>query len=66
MGEKYLRLTPSASGGDRDKRTGVIWAKSIPAKKFGAATIQRGANLKSDLRVGRKYQAQMEQKKKSE
>ena len=31
-------------------------------KKFGAATIQRGANLKSDLRVGKKYQAQMEQK----
>ena len=35
-------------------------------KKFGAATIQRGANLNSDLRVGKKYQAQMEQKKKSE
>ena len=31
-------------------------------KKFGAATIQRGANLQSDFRVGRKYQAQMEQK----
>ena len=31
-------------------------------KKFGAATIQRGANLQSDLRVGKKYQAQMEQK----
>ena len=35
-------------------------------KKFGAATIQRGSNLQSDLRVGKKYQAQMEQKKKSE
>ena len=35
-------------------------------KKFGAATIQRGASLNSDLRVGKKYQAQMEQKKKSE
>ena len=35
-------------------------------RKFGAATIQRGANLHSDLRVGKKYQAQMEQKKKSE
>ena len=32
-------------------------------KKFGAATIQRGSNLQSDLRVGKKYQAQMEQKK---
>ena len=31
-------------------------------RKFGAATIQRGANLNSDLRVGKKYQAQMEQK----
>ena len=35
-------------------------------KKFGAATIQRGSNLQSDLRVGKKYKAQMEQKKKSE
>ena len=35
-------------------------------KKFGAATIQRGSNLQSDLRVGKKYQAQMELKKKSE
>ena len=35
-------------------------------KKFGAATIQRGSNLQSDLRVGKKYQAQMEQKMKSE
>ena len=32
-------------------------------KKFGAATIQRGSNLQSDLRVGKKYQAQMEQKR---
>ena len=35
-------------------------------KKFGAATIQRGSNLQSDLKVGKKYQAQMEQKKKSD
>lgn len=34
-------------------------------KKFGTATIQRGANLQSSLRVGKKYEAQMEQKKKS-
>ena len=33
-------------------------------KKFGAATIQRGSNLQSDLRVGKKYQAQIEQKHK--
>ena len=31
-GEDDLRLIPSAIGGDRDKRTGVILAKSIPAK----------------------------------
>ena len=35
-------------------------------KKYGAATIQRGSNLQSDLRVGKKYQGQMEQKKKTE
>ena len=32
-------------------------------KKFGAATIQRGSNLQTNLRVGKKYQAQLEQKK---
>ena len=33
-----LRLIPSAIGGDREKRTGVILAKSIPAKKCGVQT----------------------------
>ncbi len=33
-----LRLVPSAVGGDRDKRTGVILAKSVPAKKYGVKT----------------------------
>ena len=37
-GEEDLRLIPSAIGGDREKRTGVILAKSIPAKKFGVKT----------------------------
>ncbi len=37
-GEEDIRLIPSAIGGDRDKRTGVILAKSIPAKKFGVKT----------------------------
>lgn len=37
-GEDDLRLVPSAIGGDRDKRTGVIVAKSIPAKKYGIKT----------------------------
>lgn len=37
-GEADLRLIPSAIGGDREKRTGVILAKSIPAKKYGIKT----------------------------
>ncbi len=37
-GEPDLRLIPSAIGGDREKRTGVILAKSIPAKKYGVKT----------------------------
>lgn len=38
QGEADLRLIPSAIGGDREKRTGVILAKSIPAKKLGIKT----------------------------
>ena len=38
QGEEDIRLIPSAIGGDRDKRTGVILAKSIPAKKYGIKT----------------------------
>ncbi|HPO04788.1 MAG TPA: DNA polymerase IV [Bacillota bacterium] len=37
-GGKDIRLIPSAIGGDRDKRTGVILAKSIPAKKYNIKT----------------------------
>ena len=37
-GQEDLRLIPSAIGGDRDKRTGVILAKSIPAKAFDVKT----------------------------
>ncbi len=33
-----LRTIPSAVGGDRASRRGVILAKSIPAKKFGVVT----------------------------
>ena len=33
-----IRLVPSVIGGDREKRTGVVLAKSIPAKKFGIKT----------------------------
>ena len=38
QGMDDLRLIPSAIGGDREKRTGVILAKSIPAKAFGIKT----------------------------
>ncbi len=37
-GEEDIRLIPSAIGGDREKRTGIILAKSVPAKKFGVRT----------------------------
>ena len=37
-GEPDLRLIPSAIGGDPEKRTGVILAKSIPAKKHKITT----------------------------
>lgn len=37
-GESDLRLIPAAIGGDKEKRTAVILAKSIPAKKFGINT----------------------------
>ena len=37
-GEPDIRLIPSAIGGDREKRTGVILAKSIPAKKYAIQT----------------------------
>lgn len=37
-GEEDIRLIPSAIGGDRDTRRGVILAKSIPAKKYGIKT----------------------------
>ncbi len=33
-----LRLIPSAIGGDRDTRRGVVLAKSIPAKKYSVKT----------------------------
>lgn len=37
-GREDLRSIPSAIGGDPQKRTGVILAKSIPAKRFGIKT----------------------------
>ena len=37
-GQEDLRLVPSAVGGEPGKRTGIILAKSIPAKKYGVTT----------------------------
>jgi DNA polymerase-4 len=37
-GKPDLRLIPAVIGGDREKRTGVVLAKSIPAKKYGIRT----------------------------
>lgn len=36
--EKDLRLIPSIVGGDREKRHGVVLAKSSPAKQYGIVT----------------------------
>ena len=46
-GEADIRLIPSAIGGDRQKRTGVVLAKSIPAKKYG---IKTGESIAMALR----------------
>lgn len=46
-GKEDIRLIPSAIGGDREKRTGVILAKSIPAKKAG---IKTGEPISAALR----------------
>ncbi|MDE8725586.1 DNA polymerase IV [Ruminococcus bromii] len=37
-GEPDIRLIPAVIGGDREKRIGVVLAKSIPAKKLGIKT----------------------------
>lgn len=37
-GKLDLRTTPSAVGGDQEKRHGIILAKSIPSKKYGIQT----------------------------
>lgn len=38
LGEPDLRTIPAVIGGDREKRTGVVLAKSIPAKRLGIRT----------------------------
>ena len=36
-----LREIPSCIGGDPKKRTGIVVAKSIPAKKYGTSEVSR-------------------------
>ena len=48
----------------REKSRKIDKAKDSLNSKFGAATIVRGSSIQSKLDVGKKYQAQIEQKKK--
>ena len=49
---------------NRDKARKLDKAYYAINSKFGSATIVRGTSMKSNLNVGKKYQAQIEQKKK--
>ncbi|HBI63648.1 MAG TPA: DNA polymerase IV [Clostridiales bacterium] len=56
QGEVDLRTIPAAIGGDRESRTGVILAKSIPAKQYGVETgepIARALKKCPDLVLAR-------------
>ena len=65
QGGEDIRLIPSAIGGDPEKRTGVILAKSVPAKKYGIKTgeptgmaLRKCPKLfmaKPDFKLYRKY-----------
>lgn len=55
-GESDLRLVPSCIAGDPEKRTSIVTAKSIPAKKFGIETgesIQTALNKCPDLVIAK-------------
>ena len=47
-GKSDIRLISAVIGGDQEKRTGVVLAKSIPAKKFG--TVE-GSKVLDDLHI---------------
>ena len=49
-----LREIPAVISGDPDRRTSVVLAKSIPAKKYGNGSIVRGSTLKDGSRIGLK------------
>ena len=70
-GEPDLREIPSAVGGDPRTRTGIIVAKSIPAKKYGVQTgepvamaLRKCPNLvvvPSDFRLTRRIPRHLKQ-----
>lgn len=51
MGLPDLRDIPSCIGGDPSKRTGIVVAKSIPAKKYGIQTGEPMARLFANVRI---------------
>lgn len=51
QGEVDLRTIPAAIGGDRESRTGVILAKSIPAKQYGVETGEPIARALKNVRT---------------
>ena len=48
----------------REKARKLDKAYDAIQSKFGSSAIVRGSSLTSDLQVGKKYKAQMEEKKK--
>ena len=54
-GSVDLRDIPSAVGGDRSKRRGIILAKSIPAKAFGVRTGEPIVDAMRKCQIGRAH-----------
>ena len=50
----------------KDKARKLDQAFDAINTKYGSATIMRGTSMQSKLNVGKKYQAQIEQKKKQD
>ena len=50
-----LREIPACIGGDPKKRTGIVVAKSIPAKKYGIQTGEPWQWLSESARISRLF-----------
>lgn len=61
--QSQLSLFPDEA---REKARRLDKAYDAISNKFGASAIMRGSSLQSGLEVGKKYRAQMEQKKETE